>query len=259
MTASADSAWQPRAAVVVGAGSGIGRALAVEYAARGYDVAALCRRPAAFHAAELATRIDVRRCDVTDADQLRGALAGLPAGAVVVHTAAANAPVAPLWDCPEPAGLGAVATMVTSAWLTTRLCLSQMVTAGAGLLLLASSGAAGKIAAARATYSMCKAAVDQLVRVVGAELELVGSQVGVAAFYPGMVDTGMQRASHDEAEQLRDSPFAPALGLFGEAAASGALVSAESVAADLVALSGREPRSLNGKVWRLRAGEWSAV
>lgn len=259
MTRYQGPAWQPRAAVVVGAGSGIGRALAVAYATQGYEVAALCRRPDAFGATGLADRIDVRRCDVTDAEQLRRALTGLPAGAVVVHTAAANAPVAPIWECPEPAGLGAVATMVTSAWLTAQLCLSQMVAAGAGLLLLASSGAAGKIAAARATYSMCKAAIDQFVRVVGAELDLVGSDVGVAAFYPGMVDTAMQRASREQAERMRDGPFASTLGLFGEAAASGALVSPESVAADVVALSRREPRSLNGCVWRLRGGEWNAL
>jgi NAD(P)-dependent dehydrogenase (short-subunit alcohol dehydrogenase family) len=252
-------AGRSKSAIVVGAGSGIGRALALGYAARGYEVAALCRRPDAFDAGQSAARIDVRRCDVTDLDQIREALSEVPSGAVVVHTAAANAPVAPIWECPEPAGLGAVATMITSAWLITRLCLAHMVAAGSGLVLLASSGAANKIAAARATYSMCKAAIDQLVRVVGAELEMAGSPVGLAAFYPGMVDTGMQRASRAEAEQLRGGQFAPALGLFGEAAAAGQLISAESVAAALVELSGRDPRSLNGRIWRLRSGEWSAL
>lgn len=250
---------RPGSAVVVGAGSGIGRALAIAYAARGYEVTALCRQPDTFDAGDLAPRITVRRCDVTDLDQLRDGLADLPPADVVVHTAAANAPVAPIWECPEARGLGAIATMITSAWLTTRLCLAPMVGAASGLVLLASSGAAGKIAAARATYSMCKAAIDQLVRVAGAELALVDSPVGIAAFYPGMVDTGMQRASREEAERLLNGPFGEALGSFGATAAAGALVSPESVAAALVDLSNRDPKLLNGKIWRLRGDEWSAL
>jgi NAD(P)-dependent dehydrogenase (short-subunit alcohol dehydrogenase family) len=250
------AAWQPRTAFVVGAGSGIGRAVAQAFAGRGLDVVALCRRPDAFDAVR---GIEVRRCDVTVAEELRMALRDIPPASVVVHTAGVAAPIAPIWQCDEHAGLLAMATMVTSAWQTARICLAQMVNENSGLLLLASSGAAGKAACARATYSMAKAAVDQLTRVIGAELSLVGSRAGVAAFYPGMVETAMQAASREAADRLLDTAFAAALASFGEVHAAGALLSADAVARDIAALAAREPQSLNGKVWRLRAGDWSAA
>ncbi|HKC26495.1 MAG TPA: SDR family oxidoreductase [Jatrophihabitans sp.] len=254
-----EPAWQPQAAIVVGAGSGIGRAVAEEFAARGMDVLALCRRPERFDASPARGRLHVRRCDVTVADELRAALPPIAAGTVVVHSAGVAGPIAPIWECDESAGLQALATMVASAWHTAQLCLSQMVGMNSGLLLLASSGAAGKVAAARATYSMAKAAVDQMTRVVGAELALVGSHVGVASLYPGMVDTGMQAAAREAADRLVDTAFAPALASFGAAHAGGLLMDAQTVAQDIADLAGRRPGALNGKTWRLRNREWGAV
>jgi short-subunit dehydrogenase len=146
---------------------------------------------------------------------------------------------------------------VTSVWQSTHDCLEAMVAAGSGLVLLASSGAAGKVATARATYSMCKAAVDQFVRVVGAELRTADSPVGVAAFYPGMVDTAMQRASRAEAERLAGTPFGRDLDSFrvGEST----LLDPADVADDIVTLATRTPAELNGQIWRLREREWSAA
>ena len=251
-----DPPWQPARAVVIGAGSGIGRCLAHSFADRGIPVVALCRRPESFDAGSDGL-IDVRACDVTVAAELHAGLAGIGADTVVVHTAAASAPVAPIWECDEAAALASLTTMVTSVWQSTHDCLGAMVAAGSGLLLLASSGAASKIATARATYSMCKAAVDQFVKVVGAELRAAGSAVGIAAFYPGMVDTGMQRASRAEAARLVGTPFARDLA--GFRVDQSTLLDPGQVADDIVTLAGRTPRELNGLIWRLRDREWSAT
>jgi NAD(P)-dependent dehydrogenase (short-subunit alcohol dehydrogenase family) len=251
--------WQPDNAVVIGAGSGIGHAVALAFAARGLPVTALCRRPQSFDHGNYPGKIDVRGCDVTVPDELDRALAASVGRSVVVHTAASAHPIAPIWQCQGPAGREAVATMVTSAWQTASTALDLMNSAGAGLLLLASSGAAGKIAPARATYSMCKAAVDQLVRVVGAELELAGDDVGIAAFYPGMVDTPMQADARAAARRLAGTTFAGELDVFGATAASGSLLLPDEVAQDLLSLAGRAPREVNGRIWRLRRREWTSL
>jgi NADP-dependent 3-hydroxy acid dehydrogenase YdfG len=228
--------------------------VAHSFAARGIPVRALCRRPDAFDAGATGL-IDVRACDVTIAAELHAGLARIGADTVVVHTAAAAAPVAPVWQCDEAAALASVATMVTSVWQSTHDCLEAMVAAGSGLLLLASSGAAAKIATARATYSMCKAAVDQFVRVVGAELRVADSAVGIAAFYPGMVDTAMQRASRAEAQRLAGTPF----DLDAFRVDESTLLDPAAVADDIVALAHRPPVELNGQIWRLRERGWSAA
>lgn len=249
-------AWQPARAVVIGAGSGIGRSVAHAFAGQGVPVLALCRRPDGFDAGTTGL-IEVRRCDVTVADELHAGLAGIGGDTVVVHTAAAGAPVAPIWECDEDAALASLTTMVTSVWQSTHDCLAAMVAAGSGLVLLASSGAANKIATARATYSMCKAAVDQFVKVVGAELRTADSAVGIAAFYPGMVDTAMQRTSRAEAERLVGTAFGRDLEGFRVDEAT--LLDPDLVADDIVTLAGRSPRELNGGIWRLRDRQWSAA
>jgi short-subunit dehydrogenase len=242
--------------VVIGAGSGIGYYVAHSFANRGVPVLALCRRPERFDAGATGL-IDLRACDVTVADQLHTGLAGVGANTVVVHTAAASAPVAPIWKCDEAAALASLTTMVTSVWQATHDCLAAMVAAGSGLLLVASSGAASKVATARATYSMCKAAVDQFVKVVGAELRTADSAVGVAAFYPGMVDTAMQRASRAEATRLAGTAFGRDLA--GFRVDESTLLDPAQVADDIVTLADRTPRELSGQIWRLRDREWSAA
>jgi NAD(P)-dependent dehydrogenase (short-subunit alcohol dehydrogenase family) len=255
VTAPGASSWRPARAVVVGAGSGIGRCVALAFAAQGVATTALCRRPDAFDPGSAGDSIDVRACDVRSADQLRRSLEQLGADAVVVHTAAAGAPIAPIWECGEAEAFASLETMVVSAWQTVHECLKAMVPLDSGLVLLASSGAAGKIAAARATYSMGKAAVDQMVRIVGAELQIAGSSAGVAAFYPGMVDTAMMQASRTEAARLHGTPFARDLDSFTADPAS--LLAPADVAADVVQLAMRPPKELNGTIWRLRNRAWS--
>jgi NAD(P)-dependent dehydrogenase (short-subunit alcohol dehydrogenase family) len=104
---------------------------------------------------------------------------------------------------------------------------------------------------------MCKAAVDQFVKVVGAELRTADSPVGIAAFYPGMVDTAMQRASRAEAQRLVGTPFGRDLD--GFRVAESTLADPALVAEDIVALAQRPPSELNGQIWRLREREWSAA
>jgi NAD(P)-dependent dehydrogenase (short-subunit alcohol dehydrogenase family) len=257
VTGAGNPAWRPAQAVVVGAGSGIGRSVAVEFAAHGIPVRALCRRPETFGAGADNDVIDVRRCDVTDQDELRRNLDGLGPDTVVVHTAASSTPAAPIWECDPSDAFASLSTMVASVWQTAHDCLKAMVAADSGLLLLASSGAATKIAAARATYSMGKAAVDQMVRVVGSELQIIGSNAGIAAFYPGMVDTAMQRSARADAARLQGTPFGQGLGSFTVDASS--VLDPAKVADDIVGLAHRLPTDLNGAVWRLRGGEWSPV
>ncbi|MDQ1732450.1 MAG: hypothetical protein QOK10_2609 [Pseudonocardiales bacterium] len=255
-----DNAWRPDAATVIGAGAGIGRAVALEFASRGRAVIALSRN--GDNLTGLQDEADRRsavlrtvQCDVTEPDQFRKVLSSATSP-IVLHTAGSALPIGPIWQCDPAVAMQSLSSMVLSSWLTAQACLEQLLARGSGIVLLASSGAASKAAPARSTYSMSKAAVDQLVRVVGAELRLVSADVGIAAFYPGMVDTGMQQQVREAAEPFRSGPFGAELSPFLHAAQAGTLVPAEVVARHLADLAARPPGELNGKIWRLREGEW---
>jgi benzil reductase ((S)-benzoin forming) len=258
----ADGGWRPDSVTVIGAGSGIGRAIALEFAERGMSVAALSRsldnlRSLRGEAHWRGTELAVFQCDAARQDELQRALAEATSRSVVVHTAGTSGPIGPVWECDLSSGVDALSSMVLSPWLTAQMCLSQQLAAGSGVLLLASSGAASKAARGRSAYCMSKAAVDHLVRVVGAELSAVDVDVGVAAFYPGMVDTGMQQQMRDAAERYRSTPLGDDLAPFALAARSGSLLAPAAVAGHIADLAMRPPRELNGKIWRLRDNEWT--
>ncbi|MCW2493854.1 MAG: short-chain dehydrogenase/reductase [Frankiales bacterium] len=260
----AANGWQPKTATVIGAGSGIGRALALELAGRGFSVAALSRSPGNLsslrtEAIKLRTHLQIFPCDVTDSGDFGRAMQAAGDSAVIVHTAGSALPVGPVWECDQDNGIEALSAMVLSPWLTARLCLQRLLSAGSGMLLLASSGAANKSAPGRSTYSMSKAAVDQLVRVVGAELRMINADVGIAAFYPGMVDTGMQQQMRQAAESYRGSPFGAELAPFLQVSEGGSLLSPAVVAGHIAELAMVGPRELNGRIWRLRDGGWSPL
>jgi hypothetical protein len=105
--------------------------------------------------------------------------------------------------------------------------------------------------------SLCKAAVDQLVRVAGAELRVARCSAGTAAFYPGMVDTPMQRTIRAEAASFRDMSIGPGLDSFS--IGRPAPLDPTLAAADIVSLAGCPPAEPNGKIWRLLADEWSVA
>ncbi len=178
-------------AVVTGAGTGIGRALAHALAERGLNVVAVGRRAAAL--AETCSahpeRMRAVSADVSDPEG-RGRIVAATAGAPVrclVHNAGVLEPIGPLMEV----GLGewrrAQAINVEAPLFLSQALLGQL---SGGRILHLSSGAAHHPYSGWGSYCTGKAALYMLYQVLREELGRQG--VAVGSLRPGVVDTPMQ-------------------------------------------------------------------
>lgn len=190
---------QPRHALVTGAGSGIGRAIALELARHGgaltlvgrrseplAETAGRCRRAGASVAL-------VRSADVTDAGALGEAVASACAENGPLHDVVANAGIG------GPNGPGGedrfgriVRTNLDGCYHTLRTGQEHLAAPGESPRLLAISSVLARFGVPGYTgYCASKTAVLGLVRALAAELAPAG--IAVNALCPGWVDTGMAR------------------------------------------------------------------
>lgn len=246
-------------AVVAGASSGIGYAVARELAGRGMDVVTSARRaePLLDLARPRAVgSIEPFPADLTDPAQV-GALfqhARSVNGSIdtVIHSVGHEYPVALLADSDPAAIPAAISALITSPALVLREALASLDPDRPGRVILVSSGAAFRALPGRALYGAAKAAVNQLVRSAATEAA-ARSQLAVAAILPGRVDTPMQRRL---VTMARDAD--PSLGL-SEFRSMEGVSKPEDVARAVGDLLDREPSELNGRIFRYAAGNWTVV
>lgn len=177
---------------ITGATSGIGRALADSVPWAGSRVIGIGRRPA--------EGLEHVQADLSDphswlhvAEAFRRELDGFDGErAVLIHSAGTLDPIGFAADAdPEQYLANLMLNGVASQVLG-----RHFVSASAGVpaqcsLVMISSGAAQKIYPGWSAYGASKAAMDQWVRIVGAEQEIRGG-VKVFGVAPGVVDTDMQ-------------------------------------------------------------------
>ena len=163
--------------LVTGAASGLGLAIAQAAQAEGAAVTAIDRVTAPFD--------NSRICDITDEDQVRRALSGLPRLDAVVNSAgiARRAKV----DETDMADFDAVmAVNVRGAFLVSKYALPHLRAYGGSILHL-SSGVATTGLRNRAVYTASKGAVLSLTRNMA--LDYAADKVRVNCLCPGFVDT----------------------------------------------------------------------
>jgi len=163
--------------VVTGAASGLGLAIAKAAEAEGASITAIDRAAAPF--------ANSRICDITDEDQVKRALSGLPRLDAVVNSAgiARRAKV----DETEMADFDAVmAVNVRGAFLVSKYALPHLRVHGGAILHL-SSGAATTGLKNRAAYTASKGAILSLTRNMA--LDYAADKVRVNCLCPGFVDT----------------------------------------------------------------------
>jgi len=205
-----------RVAFVTGAGSGIGRAIALRFAEEGADVAAVDLNESAASGAADAVRALGRRAEAVRADV---------AVASEVEAAAARAQAA--WGridiLVNNAGLTRDATirkMADEDWdrvldvhlkgtfLCTRAVAARIRDGGRGGAIVNMSSISGKIGNfGQANYAAAKAGIVALTKVTAREYARYGIRAN--AIQPGLIDTPMTRAMGDEMLKARigDTPL----------------------------------------------------
>ena len=192
-----------RTALITGAGSGIGRAAAQLYAARGGTVVAFDRSEAVHETAAGHDRITALTGDVGEpADIDRAVAAALAAGGSGgLDFAFANAGIGgglvPLLDLTVAEWEAVLRVNLIGVFLTVQAAARVMVAAGRGSIVATASVAGIRSGAGGVPYSASKAGVINLVATCANQL--AGSGVRVNAICPGLTETGMTQPFFDYA------------------------------------------------------------
>ncbi|MFD1199909.1 SDR family oxidoreductase [Brucella gallinifaecis] len=180
---------RPRA-VISGATSGIGRAIALRLAEDGYDVLALGTNPVRLKELETVDGVDTRALDITDAASVSAVL-GETVADVFVHAAGVLGAADKLYEMTPETAAEILNVNVIGTINLLRALVPAMVEKQGGYVILLGS-VAGKIPGNGPTlYSASKAAVSALS--AGLRNDLHGSGVRVTEILPGRVRTGMHQ------------------------------------------------------------------
>lgn len=226
------------AALVTGAGSGIGRAVAVALAAEGVRLALLDRDDVAVRetaalvrgAADPAADAVVLVADVTDEAQVAAAVGSLDRLDAVVCCAGISGPVgAGIEDVTLAQWNAVLAVNVTGPFLVLKHALPALRAADAASVVLISSDSALVASPGMVPYCSSKAALVQFARALSVDLAGTGIRVNTVA--PSVVDTPMSRGDlGDSALDEADFP----------------VQTAEEVAAHVAYLASPLSRAING-------------
>lgn len=239
----------PPVAVVTGANRGIGRAIAVAFAAAGYAVLASARDPASLAdtvaEAEKAATAEPRggmavatAGDVQDEASM-AALAAAAEDLGPVHVVVANAgvagPTAPLHEITLAQWRDTIATDLDGVFLTFRAFVPALIARRSGSLIAISSMTGKRPLHGRTPYAAAKMGVIGLVRTLATELGPYG--VRVNAVSPGYVaGPRMDMVVRKQAE-VRGVPEEQVRAEVSSGSPLGQLVSARDVAAACVYLA----------------------
>jgi NAD(P)-dependent dehydrogenase (short-subunit alcohol dehydrogenase family) len=240
----------PPVAVVTGANRGIGRAIAVAFAAAGYAVLASARDPASLadtvaEAEKAASTAGTGGGPVVAAAgdvQDEASMAGLAAAAAdlgPVHAVVANAgiagPTAPLHEITLEQWRDTIATDLDGVFLTFRAFLPGLIAQRSGSLIAISSMTGKRPLHGRTPYAAAKMGVIGLVRTLATELGPYG--VRVNAVSPGYVAGPRMDLVVRRQAEVRGIPEEQVRAEVSSGSPLGQMVSAQDVAAACVYLA----------------------
>jgi NAD(P)-dependent dehydrogenase (short-subunit alcohol dehydrogenase family) len=165
-----------RTALVTGAASGIGAAIAARLRGDGLEVATLDRAPGCDHTVDLA--ID----PLPDLDRIDVCVSN---AAIIDTIAPAHRMTAAQWD-------GDIGVNLTGAFRVVQACLAGMRQRGWGRIIVISSGAARSGLPGQVAYSASKAGLIGMAKTLAAENAGLG--ITANAILPGMVATERAKA-----------------------------------------------------------------
>src|SRR5262245_20110810 len=188
-----------RIALVTGASRGIGRAIAIEFAREGADVAVNYRKQAdgaedtAKSIRGFGRRAVVIQTDISDAEACRRMVAEAEAALGPIDIAVANGGVASrpgmIADLPVEEWHRVLAVDLHGCFYTVKAVIAGMLERGRGVILTISSVGADVCAPSGAPYYVAKAGVNALTRTLANEVAARGIRVNAIA--PGVVLSDM--------------------------------------------------------------------
>ena len=213
-----------RTAFVVGAGNGIGRAIALAFAQAGASVA--CFDVEAASADETVSRVratgargSAHVCDVSSevkvGEAVMAALAALGAPRVLVNGAAVHDPGGTVVELSPDWWNHILAVNLTGAYLMSRAVIPHMVAAGGGSIIHIASQMGRVGAPGRAAYCTTKGALIQLAKCMALDHAKDGIRVNTLS--PGAVETRRMEFRHGsmEAARVASGPLHP-IGRLGQ-------------------------------------------
>ncbi len=233
--------WKP-VVLITGAGRGIGRACAIEFARAGYAVGLAARSGGELDETRaLVAGAGGRACavvtDITDPDGVAAlherVTEELGAIDVLVNNAAYAGTMQPFWETSLEQWRQALTTNVIGTVLVTRAVLPAMRDRGHGHVINMNSLQGSDPAGSPLPYGVSKAALMRLTD--GLAGQLAGSGVVVFDLSPGLVRTAMTSGRPD-LDALPESAWAPP----------------EEAARQAVALAGGKYDALHGRFIRAR-------
>ena len=245
-TAAGSARLRGKRALVTGAGSGIGRAIALAFAREGARVQASDIDPAT--ATETARMIVAgggsaagRRCDVSDPEEARQAIAAMQANFggidVLVNNAAWFPARAPLAEIPEEVWEKCLAVNVTGPFLMSRYAIPVMATGGGGSIIHIASQMAKVANYGQTHYCTAKCALLMLAK--GIAVDHAGDNIRCNTLSPGGIATPSMIEQHGSLENAERDWGAP-MHLLGRLGRS------EEIAAGAVFLASDESSFMTG-------------
>ena len=240
--------------LITGGGTGIGRALAERFAAKGWRVTIVGRRLELLQevARDYPDKISIISADVGSIQDRQKIVAEAKGTLdLLVHNAAVLGPVGPILDQSPEDWKSHMATNVEGPLFLTQALLPKLVENSRVVNI--SSGAAHQGIPGWGMYCTSKAALFMLGQLL--KDELAQRNIWFGSVRPGIVDTPMQA----EIRALKPENF-PMVEQFRQYKATGALVTSELVAQYLewllLEVSGPQ---LGEREWDIRDAEWQSA